>query len=342
LNSSEKIELSLCFWLGEMAARTEAGHQHLQAMLCSSDSNTVRFSASCIYRAADLDDVALLLGAARAHRSSQSVVTECLDSARLLLGRPSLKLPSGGPEASCQLSALTRWVDAHRHLLTRKSYADYWGDELPAALRFSKNSKVSHEGQEYLVQTLSMLIMSQDTAHVVPAIMSAIEKVNPNEYPRSTLPTLMAALQVHLGPMDLPAADDLQEQVRAQKAVLAWWRANSGRGPGHWILSRLAERGLVLDTKSPREVVAWLRKALASDSTKNQYFACLLISHVFPENNALAAPDGTFLFTGTEPPPLPWKYVVSRYAADVEYWTLLCDVLRWVREEGRYGLGKRS
>lgn len=317
--------------MGNIAARTTSGHEQLREMLLENDTQKVRFAAITIMYAANLSDVPFLLRAANTHSTDESLVAGCIDTINVLLERPTHCIPGCRPP---DLKKLSAWLSANKNVWYNKGYAKYWGEELPLALKAGRSEGYSHDTLEYFGQTLYMLVMSKDAGNAVPAIMKVISELNLKSDHLQFLPALASALQVYVGKLDVPAKDNRTVQIECRKNLLDWWEINKQRLPGHWALSRLTARGIKLDTKNPKGIIAWIQKALRGDSPAEQHTACLLLSYLFPASSDLPLPEASFLVAMSNPDSPLFDYIISHNICRSVLWNKLADSLVWDAKTG--------
>ena len=337
-NSDNGKDRVLGMILGQAWAKTDRGHERLRSMLASSDTHAVRFAAHSIDSACDLSDVPLLLEAARRHRQDNTVVQKCMSAVGFVLG----KLSAGTPvDSSTTLEKASQWLDSNENQWRNKPYVEYWGEELSLALKTMREQSAHWESQEYFGQTLFTLLESRDAKRCVPEIMKVLGEANPKTDPIAIGP-LLHALEVYIGPMDIPVeeADALAEK---RQGILAWWKDHSAKNPGQWVVSVLAQRGVTLDMAKPASVLDWVDKALREGSTADQYAAALVLAYAFPGGRDIPFLNGDFLLTTRDRYPPAVSNCLAQYRiAQTAYCSMISEALTWNEKKGTYSIGLAS
>lgn len=311
-------------------ASTPAGHRHLRAMLADADPNRVAFAAYQIsWGGADFADIAALRRCVERHRGDDKVVKSACETLSGLLDSDFRVTGVGNPYGVDRLEYLEwfarmcRWLDAHEPRWKGKTYAEYWGQQLAIVLKAQERSK-TYQASEAASFCIHTLVVSTDAQRAAPLFVQCISERNPQEKDE-VLVGLISALQLYIGPVDVPSEDNTFEQKKARQRILTWWERNKNKKPVNWMLDSLAARGYSTGNPADAKTTAsGLISALKKGNPAERYAASRILAYVLPDGDGIPFPRDGIL----DPPE---QGDAARVVPSTEYLNevVLCRALRW-------------
>jgi len=321
--------------------RTPAGRQQAIDALQSSDPDRVIFAARFLALSTDFEVIRPLLNCAVRHGENAGVLKEAVGSVESIMGDwggwgpPALRRARrGGPSRlrDYYLKEDTRWKGT--------TYAEHHGNRLLSIMKRLPRNNLG-KGREMVVQLWDIFVSTDGAQHAAPVVVDCIMYLDPMGLDRDILREFMVGLQLYVGPLDIPVADDAAEYQRAQEKIKSWWEQNKGKSRVCWLLDRLAARGYeVRNPSAVEETALAVQSALKRGTDVERYAAASFLAETLPDGASIVAPR--FPFSELDAPKSQYQTLLYEHLATValaraQRWYLIdCRTMEWNAERGKY------
>ena len=276
---------AISFLLSDMIVKTPRGYTQLLAMLKADDPDKAAFAINCLEHTVELNDVNKILECADKHHKNEKIIDNTRWTLSLVLGIGIPEESGSDPETVAKnYKHILQSISANESEWKGKTYAEYWAHRAQIAIDEQKHND-DYEVLEYLTDSLAHLFEVQDATIVVPFMMQWIVDIDPSSDVNNILPGLINILQMYVGPLDVPALNDVSGKQKAKESLLSWWKDNKNEKSFTWLAYHLKQRGKDLNVADTKSAIPMLISITKNGDDIERYTGSMILASLLHDGN---------------------------------------------------------